>query len=104
MVLQIHWDEMFNESISNLDKYKDVDRLDEIKNLMKGFRKDKFYKELANIHNGDRNGLIASENRWAIDFDKIPKINIVKKGLGRDILPFYLPHYQKLLFSLNFYL
>ncbi|MDR3063695.1 MAG: hypothetical protein LBU40_06115, partial [Methanobrevibacter sp.] len=85
------WDDIFNEDISNLDKYNDVNRIEQIITLMKGFRKNKFYKDLANIDRLGKKSLLASDNNLAIDFNKTPKFKMVKKGLGRDYLPFYLP-------------
>jgi len=90
------WDDIFNKSISKLDDYSDVNRIDEIINIMKGFRNDIFFKELSKIQCRSSDNLAASDNDWIIDLNKISKFKVAKEGLGQ-VLPFYLPPLTKII-------
>lgn len=86
-------DDMFEKSLKKFNDYNDVDRIDELVNLLKGLRKNQHFIDFYNLAKEDLN---QEGSNWRFDESKIPFINAAKKGFGFNS-PIYLPPLTKVI-------
>jgi len=96
-----NWDEMFENSITDLYKFQDVNRLEEIISILKFLRNSEFFIDIANIKEYKKS-LFDSGNMGEFNVENIYFFDLAKKSLKNEPI-FYFPpltkfiHYQSLM-------
>lgn len=95
------WDEIFESDFKKLDEFRDIDRLDEVVSILRGFRHDEFFKSLANLGGSDKNGLFDSRNVWEFKDEGNSFFSLGVKEL-KSRSPIYLPPLTKFVSDTSF--
>lgn len=73
------WDDIFEKDFAKFDEYSDLERIDELVDMLKGLRGNQKYTELSLISSKNVN---KTGKPWRFYEEKIPFINAAKKGFG----------------------
>ena len=94
------WDEIFEKDMKKLEKYHDIDRIEELINILRYLRNDNFFEEFGNLEGSDNDKLYDSRNVWKLNTAESPFLDLAKKEL-HSRSPIFLPPLTNFITCMN---